>query len=267
MRGERSQRGEPSTTKSVRTAAWDTKPRKSLLLLRPQPSTALSERQGTQTPSLAPRAPPSRLIPEREQQKVVVFLRERKQGAGQLGAVLALYAAIPFCLYSSNTPTQTFCELVEQHKHKPRHIFLACNPVTLKRCFHSDASLKRDVENTMFFDLNGRIVKPRIEDLPDREFAEGLMNFHKTMYDCRTKLIDKYIREFDCNASLYFERLNELPIPPLLFFSEISPGGQAKGVQEQEFSRRNQPLYKIAAHPGEEPQNDIVFAGLTAIDG
>src|SRR5579871_3271170 len=82
MRGERSQRGEPSTTKSVRTAAWDTKPRKSLLLLRPQPSTALSERQGTQTPSLAPRAPPSRLIPEREQQKVVVFLRERKQGAG-----------------------------------------------------------------------------------------------------------------------------------------------------------------------------------------
>src|SRR5579871_1914225 len=87
MRGERSQRGEPSTTKSVRTAAWDTKPRKSLLLLRPQPSTALSERQGTQTPSLAPRAPPSRLIPEREQQKVVVFLRERKQGAGQYAAL------------------------------------------------------------------------------------------------------------------------------------------------------------------------------------
>ncbi len=34
------------------------------------------------TPSLAPRAPPSRLKPKREQQKVVVFLRERKQGAG-----------------------------------------------------------------------------------------------------------------------------------------------------------------------------------------
>jgi putative transposase len=50
----------------VPTAAWDTKPRKSLLLLRPQASTQLSERQGTQTPSLAPRAPPSRLKPERE---------------------------------------------------------------------------------------------------------------------------------------------------------------------------------------------------------
>lgn len=71
------------TTRSVRTAAWDTEPRKSLLLLRPQASIALSERQGTQTPSLAPRAPPSRLKPEMEQQKVVVFLRERKQGAGQ----------------------------------------------------------------------------------------------------------------------------------------------------------------------------------------
>ena len=50
---------------------------------RPRASTQLSEGQGTQTPSLAPRAPPSRLKPEMEQQKVVVFLRERKQGAGQ----------------------------------------------------------------------------------------------------------------------------------------------------------------------------------------
>src|SRR5271163_2252871 len=83
MRGERSRRGGSSTTRSGHTAAWDTKPRKSLLLLRPQASTPLSERQGTQTPSLAPRAPPSRLKPEREQLKVVVFLRERKQGAGQ----------------------------------------------------------------------------------------------------------------------------------------------------------------------------------------
>jgi putative transposase len=44
--------------------------------------TALSEGQGIQTPSLAPRALPSRLKPDREQQKLVVFLRERKLGAG-----------------------------------------------------------------------------------------------------------------------------------------------------------------------------------------
>ena len=37
---------------------------------------------GPQTPSLAPRAPPSRLKPKMEQQKVVVFLREPKWGAG-----------------------------------------------------------------------------------------------------------------------------------------------------------------------------------------
>src|SRR5271168_3577611 len=90
MRGERSRRGGSSTTRSGHTAAWDTKPRKSLLLLRPQASTPLSERQGTQTPSLAPRAPPSRLKPEREQQKVVVFLRERKLGAGQFGNVMLI---------------------------------------------------------------------------------------------------------------------------------------------------------------------------------
>ena len=55
-----------STTRSVRTAAWDTKPRKSLPRRRQQASTQLSEGQGTQTPSLAPRAPPSRLKPEME---------------------------------------------------------------------------------------------------------------------------------------------------------------------------------------------------------
>ncbi len=59
------------------------KPRKSSRRRRQTASTQLSEGPGIQTPSLAPRAPPSRLKPEREQQqKLVVFLREPKQGAG-----------------------------------------------------------------------------------------------------------------------------------------------------------------------------------------
>lgn len=40
-------------TKSVHIAAWVTKLRKSMPLLRPRASTELSERHGTQTPSLA----------------------------------------------------------------------------------------------------------------------------------------------------------------------------------------------------------------------
>ena len=67
-RGARSRRGGSSTTRSVRTAVWDTARRKSLRRPRQRASTQLSERQETQTPSLAPRAPPSRLKPEREQQ-------------------------------------------------------------------------------------------------------------------------------------------------------------------------------------------------------
>ena len=68
--------------RSVRTAAWDTARRRSSRRRRQRASTQLSERQGTQ-PSLAPLAPPSRLKPEMEANKFVVFLRERKQGAGQ----------------------------------------------------------------------------------------------------------------------------------------------------------------------------------------
>src|SRR5712664_3106140 len=87
MRGARSRRGTKSTTRSGRTAAWDTARRKSLRQRRQRASTQLSEGQGTQTPSLAPRAPPSRLKPEMEPNRVVVFLRERKRGAGH--AVIA----------------------------------------------------------------------------------------------------------------------------------------------------------------------------------
>src|SRR5271155_338620 len=83
MRGARSQPGESTTTNNVRTAVWDTKHRKSSRRSRQPASTQLSERQGTQTPSLAPRAPPSRLKPRMEKQKAVVFLRERIWGAGQ----------------------------------------------------------------------------------------------------------------------------------------------------------------------------------------
>src|ERR1700690_2820261 len=83
MRGARSPSGESTTTNNVRTAVWDTKHRKSSPRRRQPASTQLSERQGTQPPSLAPRAPPSRLKPKMEKQKAVVFLRERKLGAGQ----------------------------------------------------------------------------------------------------------------------------------------------------------------------------------------
>ena len=64
----------------------------------------LSEGQGTQTPSLAPRAPPSRLKPEMEQQKVVVFLRERKLGAG---------GTFPFsCRFARITPHDHLTSIV-----------------------------------------------------------------------------------------------------------------------------------------------------------
>lgn len=184
-----------------------------------------------------------------------------------IGAMIALYATIPFCLYSSRNPTQTFCELVDRHENDPHSVFAVCNPSTLKHCFDLEASLKNDVQNTIFFDLDGRAIQLRMEDLPNRELAEGMINFHNTMYGCRRRLIDKYIGEFEYNAGLYFERLNELPIPPMLFFPEVSASGAVKGVHEQEFIQRRQSIYQIAAHPGSDPTNPIVFAGLTAFLG
>ena len=77
-----SRRGGKSTTKSVRTAAWDTKPRESLLKRAQLASTRLSQRQGTQNAVPCASRSPSRLKPEREQRRFVGFFRDREQGAG-----------------------------------------------------------------------------------------------------------------------------------------------------------------------------------------
>ena len=67
LRQIRPSMGQPTTTMPrLGRAVWDTARRKSLRPRRLQASTPLSESQGTQTPSLAPRAPPSRLKPEME---------------------------------------------------------------------------------------------------------------------------------------------------------------------------------------------------------
>jgi hypothetical protein len=184
-----------------------------------------------------------------------------------IGAMAALYMVIPFCLYSSSNPTEKFCELVDIHKAKPNSIYQVCNPIALKKCFDDEASLEHRIQDMMLRDFDGRPIEPTLRNVPDKEFAKELIDFHRTMYGCRRKLIDKYIGEFDYKGNLYCERLNELPIPPMLFFPEVSGGGNVKGIHELEFHKRNLPLYKIAAYPGDDPANQIVFAGLTSLPG
>src|SRR5271165_2201214 len=89
MRDARSRRGRSSTTRSDRTAVWDTKPRVSLRRCKQRASTQLSEREGDQKPPPSPPAPPPRLKPEMERINFVVFLRERKQGAGQCRSTMS----------------------------------------------------------------------------------------------------------------------------------------------------------------------------------
>src|SRR5579864_1394824 len=96
MRGGRSQRGRSSTTRSARTAVWDTELPKSLLP-RLGASTELNWGKRPQTPAPCPR-PPSPLKPEMDQKKFVVFLRERKQGAGHAqehSRAAAVYDSMP----------------------------------------------------------------------------------------------------------------------------------------------------------------------------
>jgi hypothetical protein len=179
-------------------------------------------------------------------------------------AVIALYAAIPFCLYSSLNPTKTFCELAERCKVNPALVHSLCNASSLKACFENERELEEHIRAIRIFSVDGP-VEVNVEALPDPYFAGALIQFHRTMYDCRKKLIDKYIVEFNYAPGPYYERLSELPLPPLLFYPDVSAQGEVRGVREQEFQKRGEPLYKIAA--SQHPEGDIVFAGLTSLSG
>lgn len=179
-------------------------------------------------------------------------------------AVVALYVVIPFCLYSSSNPTLAFCKLMEECKANPNGVHHVCNAATLKRCFRDEGELEQRILDTRLYTSDGP-VHIEFDKLPDGEFAQALIEFHRTMYDCRKKLIDRYIGEFNYQPGTYYERFYELPVPPILFYPDVSAHGEVKGIHEEEFRKRGELIYKIAAYPGETPGGDIIFAGLTTL--
>src|ERR1700682_5922269 len=103
MRGARSGRGGRSTTRSGRIAAWDTARRKSLRRRRHWASTLLSEGQGTQTPSLAPRAPvPHQNLPHEK-------MNQRSLCLAQLSTLLTCERYAGFGLWNGKEGKKTTC--------------------------------------------------------------------------------------------------------------------------------------------------------------
>jgi hypothetical protein len=200
-----------------------------------------------------------------EDQKYTLLITSFERLYGDLlAAITALYFVIPFCLFSSPDPTRTFCEIVKQYQTKPRAMFELCNPANLRYCFRNESVIEDYVDKLTLVNRAGPI-HIKLEELG--QFAKGLMHFHRTMYRCRKQLINTYIGEFEYRADLYFERMGELPIPPILFYPDVSVQGTVKGVPEQEFRTRNLPLYKIAAWPSNRPEGEIVLAGMTSLPG
>jgi hypothetical protein len=127
----------------------------------------------------------------------------------------------------------------------------------LDECFVDEHTLEERMKNIKLLDSKGETSDEGLEYL----------HLQKTMYECRRKLIQKYVREFRYGGQLYCENLFELPIPPMLFF----PGGRGindltVGVSEREFKSRREEYYVIRGQEG--PLGDsLVIAGLKAVPG
>jgi hypothetical protein len=141
-----------------------------------------------------------------------------------------------------------------------------CSAAALQGCFKNEGALERRIQATGLFSFDGP-VQVDLEKLPDPDFAQALIEFYRTVYECRKKLIDKYIGEFNYSPGLYYERLFELPVPPILFYPDVSAQGGVMGVHEKEFQIRGNPLYKIAAYPQRGAFGGHCFCGFDKSSG
>jgi hypothetical protein len=75
------------------------------------------------------------------------------------------------------------------------------------------------------------------------------------------------LAEWRYNSQLYFERMDELPIPPILFYplERESRATVRPGVRESELKAQGHPYFVIAGYADE--QDTVILAGMETLAG
>jgi hypothetical protein len=175
-------------------------------------------------------------------------------------ALVALHLAVVYCLYGSDDPVARFCVVADEYANRPDTFSDHYNPQAVSHLFECEVELEKWAKDH-------KLVSSTPEgDVPvgPREGWLGEMDtFNELIYGARKALIDKYVFNFRMNASHYFKRTNELPLPPVVFWPcEVRPDGQAMVVPEGIFRDISTELYMIRGGKDREGDGNVILAGI-----
>jgi hypothetical protein len=181
---------------------------------------------------------------------------------GLFEGLAALYLALGYSLFSSDTPTEHFCSLFSRLQRN-RELIYAEGDRWLSDPFPDEDEIAREIATTALMTDAGIAI--RSFGNPAAEFMDELANFHSSIYASRQQLIQKYVGEFRYHSGRYFERMDELPIPPILFYplDSDSTAQIAPAILESALRERGIPYYLLAAH--DDGKDKTVLAGMTSL--
>jgi hypothetical protein len=182
---------------------------------------------------------------------------------GLFPGLAACYLALGYSLFSSHTPTEHFCSLFSRLQQN-RKLIYAEGDRWLSHPFPNEDEVAREIAATALMNAETGVAIRSFGN-PETPFMDELANFHTSIYASRQQLIRKYVGEFRYRSDLYIEHMEELPIPPILFYPLDSDSSAqiAPAILESDLRKRGIPYYVLAAH--DDGKDKIVLAGMTAL--
>ena len=176
-------------------------------------------------------------------------------------ALETLYFVTSYCLYQyDGHPVKVFCSMAHESVTDRDKLLQRCGPQSLRKLFDKEAELEKTVNKI-------RIVNPltrvALQPIYSDSFINELIDFPRLIYRCRKDLVTTYVNKWKYNAGLYFEKLDKLPLPPLLFYpdeEEVAASGRVLGAYESDLKKRAIRHYVIRGQP--KDTDLFVIAGL-----
>ena len=176
-------------------------------------------------------------------------------------AIISLHHLASYCLYFFDNPVAEFVDKYQKCQTNGDARITQDDIISLSKT--REQSLEKRIDEMTFVGPDGC----KIEIARGDELTDSVFHSLPLIYDCRKTLINKYIGDYCFNITAYLERLDEMPVPPLIFYPPSADfDREVECIYESDFKTSNRPYYIIAGFRDND-NNMRIAAGLTTLLG